>query len=65
MTAKPVKLSTAQRILLRQICIEAKYVAAYYTPAKELVSKGLAAWSPASSHLAPTPKGREVNELSA
>lgn len=59
-----MKLTNAQRRLLKNICYQAKWVAPYYMPAKQLVSKGLAVWDESKgTRLTPTPAGRKENEL--
>lgn len=61
-----MKLTSAQRTLLKDICYQAKWVAPYYMPAKQLVSKGLAQWIAkplGTPKLCSTGAGRKENEL--
>lgn len=63
-----MKLTNAQRNLLKIICYQAKWVAPYYMPAKQLVSKGLATWQTktfpwGTDKLQATEAGRKENEL--
>lgn len=54
-----VKLSTAQKALLKSICEFPHYVAEYYPPAKVLVRLGLAIFE--GNNLTPTTEGKSIN----
>lgn len=59
-----MKLTNAQRRLLKNICYLPQFVAPHYMPAKQLVSKGLATWDNSNGlRCVPTPAGRKENEL--